>query len=690
MDHKEIINLHNRGLTSTSATRDEASENLVFARISQWADDWGAAVGTEFRGTFDLINKRRNKVKAELWQNPIQVHFKAKDGADPEDADLINGMYRTDALGSDEAFKTATGDQVDCGFGAWRLETEYENKLDDVNNYQVIKRTPINEANNVVMFDSNARRQDKSDAAWGSVITAFTNEGWEAYCRDNGINYEKNKTPSSLIQENRSTTNWFWRDERSDLKIAEFYHRTKSRHKVLIFEDMLGNIVSYYQKDIKPVLDELEAGGYELAGSKMKDRYTVTKFIVSGEKVIKKQRIAGEFIPIIPVYGDWSITEGRELWRGMYHDAKDSQRLRNMAMSYVADIVGKGPRSKQIYYPGQIKGFEWMYALTGSDNNLPYLLQNEVSEATQQPYPIGAVGEVAPATVPPAVNDILVHTRESVSDTMGNSLASNQMMNSQVTEGQIKIASGENNLETFIYQDNYALAMKHDAAVYMSIASELYDTPREVTVTAVDGSEEVVKIQETVIDDQTGEEVVLHDITAGRWEVYTETGPNYSTLKAETRNELKDMYLATQGTPDGQMFMSAYLNMAEGPDMKPIREYYRKQMILQGLVEPKTEEEAMMLQQAQQSANEPSPQDKWMLSEEAKNQSEVGKNDSMSMKYQAEAADTVVDSLTKMSKVEPEDVGELQGYLQILQSGDQQQIAQIPDEALAQLEMTMQ
>lgn len=165
MDHKDIINLHNRGLTSTSATRDEASENLVFARISQWADDWGAAVGTEFRGTFDLINKRRNKVKAELWQNPIQVHFKAKDGADPEDSELINGMYRTDSLNSDEAFKTATGDQVDCGFGAWRLETEYENKLDDVNNYQIIKRTPINEANNVVMFDSNARRQDKSDAA---------------------------------------------------------------------------------------------------------------------------------------------------------------------------------------------------------------------------------------------------------------------------------------------------------------------------------------------------------------------------------------------------------------------------------------------------------------------------------------------------------------------------------------------
>jgi hypothetical protein len=690
MDHKDIINLHNRGLTSTSATRDEASENLVFARISQWADDWGAAVGTEFRGTFDLINKRRNKVKAELWQNPIQVHFKAKDGADPEDSELINGMYRTDSLNSDEAYKTATGDQVDCGFGAWRLETEYENKLDDVNNYQIIKRTPINEANNVVMFDSNARRQDKSDAAWGSVITAFTDEGWEAYCRDNGINYEKNKNPASLIQENRSTTNWFWRDERSDLKVAEFYHRTKSRHKVLIFEDMLGNIVSYYQKDIKNVLDELEAGGYEMVGSKMKDRYTVTKYIVSGEKVIKKQRIAGEYIPIIPVYGDWSITEGRELWRGIYHDAKDSQRLRNMAMSYVADIVGKGPRSKQIYYPGQIKGFEWMYALTGSDNNLPYLLQNEVSDATGQQYPIGAVGEVAPATVPPAVNDILVHTRESVSDTMGNSLASDSMMNSQVTEGQIRIASGENNLETFIYQDNYALAMKHDAAVYMSIASELYDVPRDVTVTAADGTEEVIKIQETILDDETGEEVVLHDITKGRWEVYTETGPNYSTLKEETRNELKDMYLATQGTPDGQMFMSAYLSMAEGPDMKPIREYYRKQMILQGLVEPKTEEETMMLQQAQQSANQPTAQDQWMLAEAAKNESEVGKNNAMSMKYEAEALETTVDSMTKMSEVKPEDMTELQQYVQMLQSGDPQQIAQIPDEALSQLGMAMQ
>jgi len=157
MDLEEIKELVDDAEASTSATREEAGDMLVFGRISQWDDDIGADVQTEFRGTFDIIKSRRNRILGELWSNPVGITFKGSDGAGEDAAETLTGMYRTDMLRSEEAIETALQDQVDCGFGAFRFVTEYESKFDDLNNYQRIIAEPINEANNVVYFDSNAK-----------------------------------------------------------------------------------------------------------------------------------------------------------------------------------------------------------------------------------------------------------------------------------------------------------------------------------------------------------------------------------------------------------------------------------------------------------------------------------------------------------------------------------------------------
>lgn len=610
---------------ATSATREEAGDMLVFGRISQWDDDIGNSVLTEFRGQFDLIKPKRNRILAELWANPTTVTFKPIDGADHETAEMLEGAFRTDMIGSEEALETAQMDQVDCGFGAFRFVTEYENRNSTTQNYQRIKACPINEANNVLYFDDNAKRKDKSDAEWALLITAFTKDGWKRYCEQNGIDYEENKEPGSFKAPNK-TNIWFWRSDTKTWKIGEFYHREKKRYKMAIFEDPIGEQRSVKVKDLSKIQDELDDFGFIKIGERYVDYYEVTKYIMTGEKIVKKQKVAGEYIPIIPVYGDHSYVEQREIWRGIYHDAQDSQRLHNFQMSYLADIVAKGPREKPVFTPEQIQGQEVYWTENGADDNFPYRIINGV-DAQGQPLPRDFTYTQNPS-IPQATAAILEYTRQSVDDVTGGGAAMDQMMNSQVTEGQINAAMTAHNMETFLYRNNFQLAMKHAGKVYASMFRDVYDVPREVTVTKADGTEQTVTTMDTVLDLETGEEVTLRDPQKGSFEVYSDTGPSYTTQREQVRAQMFELAQTMQGTQIGEMAQLYAIMMLDGPMTEGLRDWAKEQLMMMGQIEPETDEEkakiAQMMQSAQQN-QQPDPATLMAMAEQAKADADMAK-----------------------------------------------------------------
>lgn len=623
---------------------------LVFGRISQWSADIEGFSQLAYRGQFDLIKPKRNKVVAELWANPVSVRYEAEDGADPEGAEILEGMFRADMADSDEALETAVMDQVDCGFGAFRFCTEYESKFDDMSNLQRIRMEPINEANNVVYFDDNAKRKDKSDADWCTVITSFTRDGWKRYCEQNGIDYEKHKMDASFKAPNSSVDSFFFRNDTKTLNIGEFYHRIKKRKRVLVYEDPVGQRKAFYQDKIKEVADDLIDGGYIKIGEKYKDRYEVTKYILTGDGIVKSQRVVGEYIPIIPVFGDHSYVEKREIWRGIYHDAQDAQVLHNFQMSYLADMVAQGAREKPIFTPEQIKGFEWMYTLNGADNNYPYMLQN-FKDSDGNPLPLGPVSYLQNPTMPQAGAALLDATRRSVDDVTGGQASTDQMVNSQVTEGQLMAMQSMQNMETFIYQNNLQLAMKHAGRVYASMAAELYDVPREVTIRMPDGSTKKEMVMETVLDAETGEEVTLKDITSGSFKVVTDTGPNYSTQREKTRQQMEELAGKLQGTPIGEMALLYYVMMLDGPMTEGLREWAKEQLMIMGRIEPETDEEIakmqQLMQQQAQQAQQPDPASMMAMAEQAKAEADMAKVQSDAAIAQAKAQIDAYNAETK-------------------------------------------
>jgi len=635
MELQEVKDLVDTADYSTSATREEASDMLVFGRITQWGDELANSVQVEFRGQFDYIKPKRNRILKDLYANPIDITFKATDGASTESAETLTGMFRRDMQRAQESNQTMQKDQVDCGMGSFRFITEYESNFDDMNNRQVIRASPINESNNVVYWDPNCKTQDKSDARWCCIIHTYTEDGWERFVDEMGITDDAAKDPMPFKQANESQA-YFWRGSQNEIKIGEFYYKEAKRERVLMYEDPLGQVKAVYQKDVKDVIDDMEASGFIKIGQKMKERWVVKKGLVTGDRIIKVDgkewtRIPGEHIPVISAYGDWSLVEGREIWRGIYHDAQDQQRLINFTLSYFADTVAQGAREKPVMDPGQIQGFEYMWTQSGAEDNYPYRLMNTKSP-TGEPYP--PIQYIKPPDVPTNVIGLLQAMRQSLDDVTGGQMGQPDMMNAGVTEGQIQQSMKSLENEAYIYQNSYALAKKQSARVYASMAAELYDMPREVTTTQQDGTEATVMMMEAIFDEETGEEVVLNDISKGKFEVYADVGPSFQSQKDEARARLEVLYKETAGTDIGELALLTYMSVIEGPGMDHLRKYARNKLVLQGIMDPETDEEEQMVAEAQQQQGEQQPDANMMLA-----MAEQAKADASMAKVQIDAQD---------------------------------------------------
>lgn len=616
---------------ASDEARTEATNDLYFSRVSQW-DDWLSDYTTlQYRGQFDVVRPVVRKLVAEMRRNPIDVLFRPKDGADPNSADVLMGMYRTDMRHNTAKISVniAVREQIEAGVGAWRLITEYEDQ-DPTSNNQVVRRVPIHEACTHVVWDSNSKQMDKSDAMHCTVINAMSRDGWKAFAEKNG--FDEDETPSFQNPD----MNWLFPWLTSDVVyVGEYYEVEEKKETVFIYQDPLtGEPVSYFQRDIKDVIDELADKGMVKVAEKKVKRRRVYKSIITCTTILKdREPIAGEHIPIVPVYGEWSFAGDKEVYEGVVRLTKDGQRLRNMIMSFNADIVARTPKKKPIFWPEQIEGYEYMY---GGNDDYPYYLLNRTDENNGD-LPVQPISYMENPEVPQANAYMLEAATNSVSQvaTMG---VDAEAANGQVAFDTVNQLNMRADLETYVFQDNLATAMRRDGEIYQSMVNDIYDVPRQVMMTLEDGTEKQVQLLTQAVDYQTGTVVTLNDIR-GRYECYTDTGPSFQSMKEQNRAEIQELLAKVPpGTPEWQMLLLQYFTLLDGKGVEMMREYANKQLVMMGLKKPETPEEMQMVEQAQQQPKEPSPEQTQAQGVLLQGQAELIKAQNQQMQIQVDAA----------------------------------------------------
>lgn len=616
---------------SSDEARTEASNDLYFSRISQW-DDWLLDYTTlAYKGQFDVVRPVVRKLVAEMRKNPIDVLYKPKDGANPDSADVLMGMYRTDMRHNTAKISVNIGvrEQIEAGVGAWRLVAEYEDQ-DPTSNNQVIRRVPIHEACSHVIWDCNSKQMDKSDARHCTIISPMSKEGWKVYAEENGFDDEELPTFQS------PDSNWLFPWVSKDVVyVGEFYEVEEKKEIAFIYLDPLtGEPVSYFKRDIKDVIDELAERGMQKVAEKKVKRRRVYKSILTCTQILKdRELIAGEHIPIVPVFGEWSFAGDKEVYEGVVRLTKDGQRLRNMIMSFNADIVARTPKKKPIFWPEQIEGYEYMY---GGNDDYPYYLMNRTDENNGD-LPAQPIAYMENPEVPQANAYMLEAATQAVNQvaTMG---VDADAANGQVAFDTVNQLNMRADLETYVFQDNLATAMRRDGEIYASMVNDIYDVPRNVMMTLEDGSEKQVQLLTQVVDYQSGQVVTLNDIR-GRYECYTDVGPSFQSMKDQNRAEIQELLAKVPpGTPEWQMLLLQYFTLLDGKGVEIMREYANKQLVMMGLKKPETPEELQMVQEAQQQPKEPSPEQIAAQGQMLMGQAELIKAQNQQAQIQVDAA----------------------------------------------------
>ena len=604
---EQLANIHAKAKRQfdiiQSAVRDERQQCLEDRRFysiagAQWEGQLGDQFANKPKFEVNKIHLAVIRIINEYRNNRITVDFVSKDGSKNDDlADTCDGLYRADEQdsGAEEAYDNAFEEAVGGGFGAFRLRACEEDDEDEENERQRIRIEPIFDADSSVFFDLDSKRQDKADAKFCFVLSSMTHDRYmEEYEED----------PSSWGKDITNTEfDWFTPDL---VFVAEYYAVEKVKEKQHIFQLIDGTEERYSEKELEDdtsIRERLDATGAQELRIKTIERCKVHKYIMSGQKIIEDcGYIAGRYIPIVPVYGKRWFIDNVERCMGHVRLCKDPQRLKNMQLSMLGEISALSPREKPIFDAEQVAGHENMWA---NDNleNYPYLIANALRDREGNVVQTGPIGYTKPPQVPPAMTALLQLTDYDIKELLGNQ-EQGEKINANVSAEAIDLVQGQLGMQSYIYIDNFAKAIKRCGAIWLSMAKELYvEEGRKMKAIGKQDEVDSVELSRPVVGDKGLE--YENDLTKASFDVAVDVGPTSSSRKSAIVRQLQALLPFTTDPQDLKILLAQiYMNM-EGEGIKDFRNYYRKWLVQLGVVEPTAEEEQALMAAAQNQQPDP-------------------------------------------------------------------------------------
>jgi len=520
---------------SQSENREKQRKDVRFEASSpddpwQWED--AAIKSRKDSGrpclTINKLPQHVNQVLNDIRQNRPAIRFRAAGGkASAEVAEMLTGIARhIEAISdADIAYDYAARNEVIQGEGYVRILTQY---VSDVSFDQDIFIAPVRDINKVYM-DPSAEDPAGADARWCFIEETLSEEEFKHQYPDaDAVDWDFN-----------SYGDWFTADKQ--VRVAEYLSLEHKKAKLLLWANGETSFAG----------DKLPPG--VIAGEQpLKQRDTMRPYVcwrkITGNQILSKVEYNWKYLPIARVLGNDRIVDGKMVLSGLVRNAKDAQRQYNLSQSAITERVMLAPKTPWLVAYGAKQGFEdqWDTANTIAHDSLTW---NHVDDDGN---PIPPPSRVAPATIEPGLQQLMLMAADDIKSTTGQYDASLGQKSNETSGRAILARQREGDTATYHYVDNLGRMVRHLGRIILDMLPTVYDTERVARILGEDESEKFAKLDPESpealqeMQDEQGEITKIFNPHIGVYDVVTTSGPSFTTRRVEAAQAMTEM---TQANP---------------------------------------------------------------------------------------------------------------------------------------------
>jgi hypothetical protein len=581
------------------ANIDEANEDLRFRR-GRKEDQWDAAA-LEVRAdrpclVINTIPQFIRQVTGDMRQMRPAIKVNPVDSrGDIKTAQNIAGMVRyiENRSFAKHVYTTAGDSQVACGIGHWRVTTEYASSTTF---NQELRISGIKDGVSV-LWDPDAEMPTKEDAMFCHVPSDISRRKFKKKYPDaNAEGF------ASAMEQSGET--WYSGDS---IRVSEYWVKKPIKRSLVLAPD--GSIDDVTDQMESPDKEQLAAAAqfYESQGYRFeqRDSFKVCRYLITANDILEEMDWPGPDIPIIPCIGE-EVFIGREVYRhGVVRYARDPQRMVNYYASADAETTALQPKAPYMATLKQVQNHmdQWE---TANTQNHSVLIYDSDAQANGPPQRVQ----------PPVPSQAIQLGKQQALDDMKRVIGIYDPglgQKSNETSGKAIIArQQEGDTGTFVYIDNFNMAIQRTGQILLGLIPHIYDTQRQMRIIGVDGKESVVDINKPVIEG--GQEVIQNDVTVGAYDVTLDVGPSYSTKRQEAKEGMRefiqvfpeaapilgDLYAKGQDWPNAEE-IGERLEVMQPPAIKQMLEKKKQEENPDAEPGPEQQAQAAEQQKAQQA-----------------------------------------------------------------------------------------
>ncbi len=530
----------------------------------QWEQDWFDKNDGKPRYTFDQTSPIVDQIAGDIEDSDFDIKIDpAGVGATKEQAVLRDGITRNieNISNAQYIYSNAGRNVATGGLDHWMVVSEFVN---DTSFDQDIVIKPIHDSWNRVWFDVGSQEQDRSDSNYGFLLASIPKEEFE----------EKfPKATGSSVSDGSSNTND--RCHQIDTVIIGhiFFRKLKDRELV---KTSLGRV---FENDKKFKKNQSKILG---TNETIKDTRTVKdstffmrKFDADGW-LAKEEETVFSTIPLVAVYGNFKVIDNNTRYRGVVRKLKDPQRVYNYAKSREIEEGALAPRAKYWMTREQSEGDDIQKTLrTLNINHDPVQFYNH-----QEGVPIpqqngGAQINAGLTTTADTMRQLMSTTAGIFAAGMGDTP---DFAQSGVAIG--KLQSKSNNITTKYFK-SIEIGVRYTCQLINDAMHKVYDGTRMQRIAGADGSFEMKEINRPDKDER-GEDIVVDELTAGKYDITCKAGPSYASQQSESIAKITE--LARFDPSIIQFGADVIAGGIGGPNMDKIAARIRANMINTGLI----------------------------------------------------------------------------------------------------------